>query len=220
MRVIGLDASYGEGGWVERLSRRLKLDLTIRRDKVQKDRRGTSMTLSRWWVVVLAPLAGSLITMPQGYCDQQRSTEEATAAEKKEFLELLPRLPVHGKFYTEDAVRKAAPYVRVMLALTPSDVGKRDVDALAVLSHDLCDLDAPRNYAVRHFGKIAHPTLQLGWAVMLFDKKVATPEIVAYLKAALKSKEQAKTLAEMTGPDFTDFKKRVEEANIEQRNKR
>jgi hypothetical protein len=170
------------------------------------------MTRSRWWVVVLAPLAGSLITMPQGHCDQQRGTEEATAAEKKEFLELLPRLPVHGKSYTKDAVRKAAPYVRVLLALTPSDVGKRDLYAFAVLGRGLCDLDGPRDYAVRHFGTIAHPKLKLAWAVMLFDKKVATPEIVAYLKAALKSKEQAKTLAEMTGPDFTDLKKRVEEA--------
>ena len=63
---------------------------------------------------------------------------------------------------------------------------------------------------MRHFGKIAHPEIKLGWGAMLFDANAASPEIVKFLKTALASKEQSKILAEGLGPTFEDFKKRVQ----------
>jgi hypothetical protein len=154
----------------------------------------------------------------------QRSIEETTAAEKKEFIELLRRLPAHGEFFTDDSVKQAAPKIRVLLALTPSDIGKDgEIYPYGAVSRGLCDVKEPHDYALRHFAKIAHPQMQLLWAVMLFDikapspAKTASPEIVAYLKAALKSKEQAKMLEEMTGPEVASFKKCVEEAKVEKK---
>ena len=111
-------------------------------------------------------------------------------------------------------MRKASPDIRVLLALAPEDISKRDLYPFAALSRGLCDLAGPRTYAVRHFAEIAHPEMKLFWAVALFDRKAASPEIVAFLKAALRSKEQAKILAESLGPGFTDLKKRVTDAII------
>ena len=51
----------------------------------------------------------------------------------------------------------------------------------------------------------------------MFDEKAASPEIVKYLQAALKSKEQSRLLAEMMGPDFDDFKKRLKEYRPEKK---
>jgi RNA polymerase sigma factor (sigma-70 family) len=140
-------------------------------------------------------------------------------AEKKAFLKLLEKLPTeHEGFYTEEAITRAEPYTRVLLALTEKDVeqyakglGVKDycLYPFHALGAGLVQRKGPREYAVKHFGEIAHPELKLGWAVFLFDHKAASPEIVRYLRTALRSEGQAKVLARMLGRDFEDFRKRV-----------
>jgi S1-C subfamily serine protease len=79
----------------------------------------------------------------------------------------------------------------------------------AALSAGLLERKGPREYVVKHFAEIAHPALKLGWAVGLFNKGAALPEIIRFLRAALESKEQAQELRAMYGPDFEWFKKRL-----------
>jgi hypothetical protein len=146
-----------------------------------------------------------------------QAEKEVTGAEKKAFLELLAGLPTKGEFHTDEAVQKAAPYTRVLLALTPKDIEKHDIYPFLALSCGLLDLKGPREYAVKNFGKIAHPEIKLAWGVGLFHAKAASREVVAFLSSALESTEQAKLLAEMLGPDFEDFKKRLKESTIKEK---
>jgi hypothetical protein len=148
-----------------------------------------------------------LISMaPHAPCQE---TKAVTDAEKKEFLKLLSKLPARGEFYTEEAVTEAGPYLRVLLALTEKDIDKYPIYPFAVLSRQLGDRKEHQVYAVKHFDNIAHPLLRLSWAVTLFNAQSAPPEIVKYLHTALESKEQSRTLAEMLGPAFNDFKEEV-----------
>jgi hypothetical protein len=138
-----------------------------------------------------------------------QETKAVTDAEKKEFLELLSKLPARCEFYTEEGVTKAGPYLRVILALTEKDIDKYPIYPFAVLSRQLGDRKEHQVYATKHFDKIAHPLLRLSWAVTLFDTQSASPEVVKYLHSALQSKEQSTTLAQMLGPAFNDFKEEV-----------
>jgi hypothetical protein len=129
-----------------------------------------------------------------------------TEAEKKEFLELVAKLPTKGEFFTDEAVGKASPFTRVLLALTEKDLEKRDLYPLLALSRGLIDRKKPRQYGLANFGKIAHPTIKLFWAVVLFRENAPPPEIVEFLRAALDSKEDARTLSQMTGPGFEELR--------------
>jgi hypothetical protein len=143
----------------------------------------------------------------------------ATAAEKQAFLKLLEKLPTeHEGFYTQEAIDEAEPSTRVLLALTEKDVEQYAkglgvenycIYPFAALSAGLLERKGPREYGARHFGEIAHPELKLFWGVVLFDKKAAPPEVVKSLRAALGSKEQAKVLRSICGPDFEGFEKRL-----------
>jgi hypothetical protein len=131
-------------------------------------------------------------------------------AKKKEFIKLLQTLPFEGEFYTDEAVEKAGPYLPVLFALTERDIKQYHIHPFAAISRGLCDHKKHRDYAVRHFADIRHPELKLFWASMLFDGEGgASPEIVRFLKDALGSKEQAKGLSRIVGPEFEDFKRRV-----------
>jgi len=135
--------------------------------------------------------------------------KEVTDAEKKEFLKLLSKLPTEGEFFTDEGVKTAIPHVRVLLALTEKDLENRALYPLLALSRGLADQKESRQYAMKNFSKIAHPTLKLGWATMLLDEKAPSAEIVAYLRRALDTKQDARTLASMLGPGFEKFKDRV-----------
>ena len=132
-----------------------------------------------------------------------------TDTEKKQFLEMLRQLPHEGEFYTDEAVAKAVPYTRVLLALTDKDLEKRDLYPFLALSRGLFEHKEARTYAVAHFRGIAHPTIKLFWALILFDQRASTPEIVRFLREALKSKDKAKWMEETVGPGFEAFKKRL-----------
>jgi hypothetical protein len=135
--------------------------------------------------------------------------DQTSHVQKQEFIELLKTLPLKGEFYTDDAIKKAGPYLPVLLALTEKDIEKYDIYPFLAISRGLGDQQEYRDYAVRNFAKIKHPKLKLFFGVILFDSHDASPEIHKFLRDALVSKKQAPLLLEMTGPEFESFKKRV-----------
>lgn len=144
----------------------------------------------------------------------QAPEQSVTAQEKEKFLELLRALPHKGEFFTAEAIVKAAPYTRVLLALTEKDVGERDIYPFLALSRGLVDREGSRKYGAAHFETIAHPLIKMAWAAMLFDAcHPPPPDVVVYLKKALESTKQTRVLSEITGPDFPAFKKRVLQAS-------
>ena len=130
-------------------------------------------------------------------------------AQKKDFIELLKTLPVKGEFFRDEAIEKAGPYMPVLFALSEKDIEKYDIYPFLALSRGLCDRKSYRSYAVRHFSEIRHPELKLGWGAMLFDAGAKSPDIARYLEEALESESQSKILAEMLGPNYEDFQRRV-----------
>jgi len=143
---------------------------------------------------------------------QQSPANQISEAQKKDFLNLLKILPHKGEFFTDDAIKTAAPYLPVLFALTDKDIEGDDIYPFAALSRGLCDIKEHRQYATAHFGEIRHLPLKLFWAVMLFNEGDPSAEVVRFLRAALKSEEQAKWLGEITGSKFADFKARVSAA--------
>ena len=132
-----------------------------------------------------------------------------TVAQKQEFIALLKSLPTKGEFYTDESVRRSLSYVPVLFALSEKDLKGYDIYPFAAISSGLCEREEVRKYAVDHFSAIQHPMLKLAWAAMLFDRGPSSAEVRGFLRGALESKEQAKTLAEITGPKFKDLKRRV-----------
>jgi hypothetical protein len=136
-----------------------------------------------------------------------------TATEKREFLALVRKLPTEGEFFTEKAIRKAAPHMRVLFALTEQDLEQDDIYPLAALSTGLCRDRKYRQYGVEHFSDLAHPSLKLFWAAALFGAQPPlSTEVVAYLRSALESEAQSRELREIVGPNFESFKERVIQA--------
>lgn len=138
-----------------------------------------------------------------------QTAKEITDSQKKEFIELLKTLPTKGEFYTEESVKKALPYQPVLFALTEKDVTEGYLFGLAAISSGMRRYKEQREYAAKHFAEIQHPIIKLLWGVGLFKTESVTPEIVKFLRDALDSKEQAKVLAEMIGPEFKFFKREV-----------
>lgn len=138
-----------------------------------------------------------------------QKTKEISDTQKKVFIELLKTLPTKGEFFTDEAIEKASPYLRVLFAFTEEDIDKYDIYPFVALSRGLCDRKEQREYAVKHFSEIQHPRIKLFWGAMLFDEKSPSREIVQFLRKALESEEQTKVLSEALGPNFEDFKARV-----------
>jgi hypothetical protein len=136
---------------------------------------------------------------------------DVSAEEKKDFLELLGTLPAEGEFYTDEAVKKAARYTRVLLALTEKDIAKYDLYPFVALSRGLLDHKEQREYGLKHFDEIAHPKLKLFWGSVLFKEGCGSEAVVKFLQAALESKDQSGVLSQMLGPKFEDFRARVRE---------
>ena len=138
-----------------------------------------------------------------------KTSGQVSDAEKSAFLALLGTLPHKGEFYTEDAVKKAGPHLRVLFALTETDIDRYDLYPFAGISRGLADHEEHREYAVRHFSEIRHPTLKVLWGAILFDAAQASAEIVRFLRAVLESEPQTKLLNEIVGLEFEDFRRRV-----------
>lgn len=146
------------------------------------------------------------------FVPMQTSADQISEAQKKQFVEVLRTLPQRGEFFTEDAVKTAGPYLPVLFALTDKDIEGYDIYPFMAISRGLCDVKEYRLYANNHFADIHHSQLKLFWAAMLFEGSNPSPQIVTYLKLALKSDTQAKLLAEMAGSDYEDLKRRIEAA--------
>ena len=146
------------------------------------------------------------------FVPMQTPANQISEAQKKQFVEVLKTLPHKGEFFTEDAVKTAGPYLPVLYALTDKDLGGYDIYPFMAISRGLCDVKEHRLYANNHFADIRHSELKLLWAAMLFEHGNRSPQIVKYLKLALKSDTQARLLAEMTGPHYEDLKRRIEAA--------
>ena len=86
-----------------------------------------------------------------------QEVKEVTPAEKMAFLELLKKLPSRGEFFTQEAVKMAASYTRVLLALTAKDIQGFDLYPFLALSRGLLDHKEQREYGVKHFDRIAIP---------------------------------------------------------------
>lgn len=140
---------------------------------------------------------------------QDQGIDQVSEAQKKEFIDLLKALPTKGEFYSDEAVTKAGPYLPILFALTEKDIAEYDIYPFLAISRGLGDRSEHRAYAVRNFATIRHPILKLSWAAMLFASDAASPEIKQFLRDALASKEDAKMLAEMLGPGFDAFQKRL-----------
>ena len=111
--------------------------------------------------------------------------------------------------FTEEAFAKASSFLPVMFDLTEKDIPDDDIYPFAAIIGGVCLREENKDYAVSHFFQISHPELQLFVGSVLFDKGWASPEIVKYLQTALENEEQAQFLADMAGPGFDDFKKKV-----------
>jgi hypothetical protein len=145
---------------------------------------------------------------------QQPPANQISDAQKKDFLQLLKTLPYKGEFFTDDAIKTAGPYLPVLFALTDKDIEGYDTYLLVALSAGLCAHENHRQYATTHFSEIKQSELKLGWAAMLFDFGKPSPEIVRFLRDALKSPARAKVLSEMIGPNFANFKRRVNSSPV------
>lgn len=131
---------------------------------------------------------------------------EVTEAQKSAFLKLLPELPNDGEFLTDKGVSKAAPYTPVLFALSEDDIVDYDIYPFLAVSRGLADRKDTREYAIRHFRDITHPTIKMFWAAVLFKDYGVSGEVVDYLLIALASESQSSTLAEMIGPEFEQFR--------------
>lgn len=153
--------------------------------------------------LTLTPIhAGHSVVYPQG-------RQEVSDAQKTEFIELLKTLPSKGEFYTEEAARRAGPYLPVIFSLTEKDIEKYELYPFVAISVGISADKERRAYALSHFADIRHPQLKLFWAALLFDRKEVSPEIVHCLRDALDSDVQAGELKLMIGPEFKFFKRAV-----------
>src|SRR4030095_11316161 len=136
--------------------------------------------------------------------------QDATEAQKKEFLELLGTLPTKHMSYTEEAVQKAKPYLPVLLSLTEKDIESiGDIYPFAAISSGLSVDKENRVYVLKHFAEIRHPDLKLFWAASLFDAGDVSQVIVNHLVDALQQPARAKLLTDIVGPDFKFFRRKV-----------
>ena len=71
------------------------------------------------------------------FAPHQAPTSQVSDTQKKDFIELLKTLPHKGEFFTEDAIKTAAPYLPVLFALTDKDIEGYDTYSFAALSAGL-----------------------------------------------------------------------------------
>ena len=143
---------------------------------------------------------------------QPQPEKAVTDAEKKAFFKLLVTLPTRGEFFTEEGIAKAVPYTRILLSLTEDDLKGRDIYPFLALSAGLMAHKETREVGLKSFDQIAHPVLKLSWAAMLIRQPDPPRHVTAFLKKALDSPEDTKTLAAMMGRGFPAFKKSVNDA--------
>lgn len=136
---------------------------------------------------------------------------KVTPQEKKDFLELMKKLPSRGEFYTDEGVQKASPFLHVLLSLDKKDITEDHYFAILALSRGLHDSKKEhREFAVKNFGKIPHPVIKISWGIMLFRfSREVTPEVTRYLSDSLDDKERMELIRAMLGPEFEAVRKQI-----------
>ena len=138
-----------------------------------------------------------------------QSTDTISNHQKHEFIKLLYTLPTNGDTFTDEGFKKAGPYLPVIFSLTEKDLATYDIYLFAAIIGGVCCREEHQEYAVRHFSDIRHPELKLFLGSLLFEKGLASSEIMQFLRDVLQDEQRAKALSEMVGPNFQDFKKRL-----------
>lgn len=138
-----------------------------------------------------------------------QTTNRVSAEQKQEFIQLVKTLPTKGEFFTEEATKKAGPYVPVLFALNEKDIENYDLYPFLALSRALCDYAKHRQFGARNFHNIQHRKIKLFWAAILIDEGPAPAAIEQFLREALTSAEDTKDLSDMIGPDFDALKQRL-----------
>jgi hypothetical protein len=156
-------------------------------------------------------MSASLFLIPLALA-QPQPEKAVTAADKKAFFKLLATLPTRGEFFAEEGIAKAVPYTRVLLSLTEDDLKGRDIYPFLALGAGLMAHKEAREVGLKSFDQITYPMLKLSWAAMLIRQPDPPRQVVTFLKKALDSPEDGKTLAMMMGPGFPAFKKSVKDA--------
>jgi len=149
-----------------------------------------------------------LISLVLGVGQPQK---EVSDADKQAFFKLVAGLPVepagHAAIFTKESLKKAAPFARVLFALTEKDLEKKEIGAFMILTWQLAGVEQARDYGIKNFAGIAHPRIKLWWADSLFGQKAAPPEIVTFLRQALERKGER--LDHFHGPNFQAHKESV-----------
>jgi hypothetical protein len=143
-----------------------------------------------------------------------QASKDVTDADKQAFFKLLPNLPTqpagHGPpVFTKEALKKAAPLAPVLFALTQKDLQKDETLMVTILTWQLAGVEEARQYGIKNFASIAHPSIKLWWSVGLFEAKAAPPEVVIFLRKALEAGAADKEEWFGYGPHFQEFKERV-----------
>ena len=68
---------------------------------------------------------------------QGQTTNQVSDSQKQAFIEFLKTLPTKGEFYTDDAAKKAGPYLPVLFALNEKDIEKYDLYPFLAISRAL-----------------------------------------------------------------------------------
>jgi hypothetical protein len=97
-----------------------------------------------------------------------------------------------------------------LLALTEEDIEDYGLYPLLAMSAGLSSHKDARELAVNNFERIAHPSIQVNWAIMLMRDPKIQPIIVRHMKKAIDAPKGAKTLAATRDPRFEGLKDEVE----------
>jgi hypothetical protein len=162
------------------------------------------------WIVKIKSVAIviTFILLFFSYAESQ-TVNKVSDVQKEDLIKLLKMLPVKSEFYTDEAINKAQNSMPILFAFSEKDLEKYDIYPFLALSRGLADRKNHQEYAVKHFLEIQHPTLKLFWGSVLFNENAVSPEIVKFLKGALKLEKQAQILSEMLGPKYKIFKQQV-----------
>ncbi len=140
-----------------------------------------------------------------------QAPKDVTDADKQGFFKLVSNLPTmpagHAAVFTEESVKKAAPFVHVLFSLSEKDMEKKEIFPLLILTWQLAGVDTARQYGAKNFERISHPQIKRQWAFGLFQQNAASPEIVAFLRQQLEREGVESEFG--LGPQFQAFKERV-----------
>ncbi len=119
-----------------------------------------------------------------------------TLSRKAEFMNKMSTLELSGgDMFSKDSVTKVVPDLPILLSIDVDDLVKisgldhKDIDVsmLGVLSGQLGEIPKCQDYVMQHFDNIRNPELKVLWGALLVMHNRQTPEIIDYLRHAMKT---------------------------------